>query len=214
MTIISAAESSVEAVAGVATKAVPFYYKILGYIAVATILIGIGAAPTAYYVRKYEVDYYTTQIQAADLAAQTKITELTAQKAAVDLELAGVKNDIQTKYVAAKQVDADAIAKLNATNARLWVFIANKGGNSTSSNPAGSTSSGADSSSTAVVLPQQLSDSVLSLAGQADGVAEQLRACQSWVTQSKAALDKWAVDNKINQPVTEKKRTGLFSKKQ
>lgn len=201
MTIISAAESGVEAVAGVATKAVPFYYKILGYFAAAVFLIGVGVVPTAYFVRKYEVDYYTAQIQKADLAAQATILTLTQQKAEVDQQLIEVKNDIQNKYEKQAAADAAAIAKLHASNTKLWLYVANQSGGNTNANNSTGTNSGNGSGTTAVLLPESTTTQLLDLVRQADDLSGRLLACQQWVNNTTQKLSDW---EKQTQPKKKK----------
>jgi len=201
MSVITAATTAVEDVASVGTtiaaKGVSLYYKLLAYFAGAVILIGIGAVPSWYYTRQYEVNFYTAQIESANTAAANKITKLTEAKAKVDLELQEKKDEIQTKFIAGKQADADTIAKLRATNSRLWLQIANTSGRSSGTVDSGSTVGTTGTSPTPVLLPQSTSDDLLNLAQRADSVSEQLRACESWATAAKAALDKWKKDNNI-----------------
>jgi len=173
------------------------FTKLLAYVLGAIFLIGLGAVPAWYYTQQYEVNKYTAQIEKANQEADQKLIDLTVAKGKVEIELYQAKNDIQNKYEKAIRDDQETIAKLHATNTRLQFTIANKDREHASAGNPGSTSGSDNTGSTTVVLPQPISDAILSLALRADSVSEQLRACQSWVATTQAALDKWKKDNKI-----------------
>ena len=189
---------------GIVKAGAGLYTKLLTYIVLAIALIGIGAGPTWYYTRKYEVDYYTAQIEKGNTAAQMEITELTAQKGAVELQLAEAKNDIQNKYEKQAAADAAAIAKLHATNTKLYLNLANKGGGSANAGTASSTSGGNGSGASSVLLPQPTSDNLLDLARQADDLSSRLLACQQWVNTTQQKLSDW---EKQNQDVPKPKKS-------
>jgi hypothetical protein len=195
MTIESAAATIIKDTAsvgvGVAKVGVGLYTKILTYLFIGLSLIAIGAGPTWYYTRKYEVDYYTSQIEKANTEAQKQITTLTEAKAQVDLELAGAKNDIQNKYTKEAASDAATIADLKSRNARLWINVTNKNSSAAAAQHPGSTGSDPTAGTGAILLPQPTSDDLLRLASTADGVSAELRACQSWVATTQQELKVW-----------------------